>query len=79
MVMVRPTELTSAEWCEFDLDNGIWKIPAKRRKLAQRFKDENAPENAHIVMLSNQALSIIKELKPYTGKSDYLFPSETSA
>ena len=75
MVMVRPTELTSAEWCEFDLDKGVWTIPAKRRKLPQQLKDENAPENAHTVFLSEQAIAIIKELKPYTGKSDYLFPS----
>lgn len=75
LVMVRPTELTSAEWSEFDLDNGIWTIPAKRRKLSQPLKNENAPENAHIVFLSEQALAIIKELKPYTDKGKFLFPS----
>ncbi len=49
MVMVKPTELTSAEWCEFDLDKGVWTIPAKRRKLPQQLKDENDPEKMHIL------------------------------
>jgi hypothetical protein len=30
-VFVRPGELRSAEWNEFDLDTAVWSIPAKRR------------------------------------------------
>lgn len=75
LLMVRPTELTSAEWCEFDLEKAVWTIPAKRRKLPQPLKDANSPDDAHIVALSRQALNILEELKPYTGKGDYLFPS----
>jgi len=73
--MVRPTELTSAEWSEFDLEKSIWVIPAKRRKLLQHIKDANKPEDAHKVPLSRQAINIIKNLQQYTGSGKYLFPS----
>jgi len=65
LVFVRPGELRKAEWEEFDLDQGLWKIPGERMKM-------KAP---HIVPLSRQALEIINGLKPYTGHGQYLFPS----
>lgn len=46
MVMVRPSELGNAEWSEFDLDNALWIIPAKRRKLSTHIKKANRPEDA---------------------------------
>lgn len=33
----------------------------------------------HIVPLSSQAISILKELHPYTGEGKYLFPSVRSS
>ena len=75
LVMVRPTELTSAVWSEFDLDKNIWVIPATRRKLLRHIKEANKPEDAHIVPLCDQAIEILKYLQQYTGNSDYLFPS----
>ncbi len=75
LVMVRPTELTSAEWSEFDLKESIWKIPAKRRKLLQHIKEANNPEDAHSVPLSIQAIDILNNLQQYTGSGKYLFPS----
>lgn len=32
---VRSSELTKAEWSEFDLDNAEWRIPAERMKMRQ--------------------------------------------
>ncbi len=60
---VRPGELRHAEWSEFDFDNNEWRIPAEKMKM-------RAP---HIVPLSSQALEVLKELHPLTGKGDYLF------
>jgi len=65
LFFVRPGELRSAEWSEFDLDKGIWSIPAEKMKMRQ----------AHIVPLSRQAIEVLKSLKPLTGHSRFVFPS----
>ncbi len=64
LVFVRPGELRKAEWSEFDLDRGEWRIPAERMKM-------RAP---HIVPLSSQAALILKELHALTGRSQFVFP-----
>jgi hypothetical protein len=33
LVFVRPGELRAAEWPEFDLDGGMWRIPGERMKM----------------------------------------------
>jgi len=68
LVFVRPGELRNAEWNEFDLDKAEWRIPAHKMKM----------KTLHIVPLSQQALNLLNELYPLTGKSQYLFPSERS-
>jgi integrase len=65
LVFVRPTELRAAEWSEFDLAAKEWRIPAERMKMRQQ----------HIIPLSDQAVRILEELKPYSGGGKYLFPS----
>ncbi len=69
MFFVRPGELRNAEWSEFDLDAGIWSIPAEKMKMKQ----------PHIVPLSRQALEILKSLQMLTGRSRYVFPSNRSS
>lgn len=66
LVFVRPGELRTAEWSEFDLDEGEWRIPAAKMKM-------RAP---HFVPLSRQAIEILRELHQLTGKGRYVFPSE---
>jgi len=68
LVFVRPGELRHAEWSEFDPDTAEWRIPAARMKMRQQ----------HIVPLSKQALTVLDELRPFTGKGKLLFPSERS-
>lgn len=65
LVFVRPGELRGAEWREFDLDAGEWRIPGNRMKLGE----------AHIVPLSTQAVAILRALRPLTGNGKLLFPS----
>ena len=65
MLFVRPTELRCATWQEFDLEAAEWRIPAERMKMRR----------THIVPLSRQALTILKELKKFSGDGQYLFPS----
>lgn len=68
LVFVRPGELRHMEWAELDLEAAEWNIPAPKMKMKQ----------AHLVPLSCQAIEILKELKPLTGNSKYVFPSTRS-
>jgi integrase len=64
LVFVRPGELRRAEWTEFDLDAAEWRIPASKMKMRV----------IHVVPLSGQAVSILRELHPLTGTDKYVFP-----
>lgn len=66
LTMVRTGELREAMWDEFDLGKREWKIPAKRMKGRE----------PHIVPLSDQAVEVLQQLKPLTGKGALVFPNE---
>jgi integrase len=66
LVFVRPGELRQAEWCEFDFEEALWRIPAGKMKMREE----------HIVPLSRQAVAILQELRPLTGSGRYVFPCE---
>lgn len=68
LAFVRPGELRHAEWAEIDLDTAEWNIPAEKMKVRQ----------AHLVPLSSQAVEILRELRPLTGRGRYVFPSARS-
>lgn len=65
LVFVRPGELRLAEWAEIDLDGATWAIPGRRMKMGAD----------HIVPLSCQAVAILRELHPLTGRRALVFPS----
>ena len=64
LLFVRPGELRKAEWTEFNLDGAEWRIPAERMKMRDQ----------HIVPLSSQAVTILRELHALTGSRRYVFP-----
>jgi integrase len=66
LVFVRPGELRHAEWTEFDFDKAEWRIPAAKMKMKEQ----------HIVPLSAQAISVLREIQLLTGRGRYVFPSE---
>ena len=68
LTLVRTVELLHARWGEFDLDSATWIIPAERMKKRQQ----------HTVPLSKQAVDLLKQLYPLTGKSEYLFPNRSN-
>lgn len=72
LVFQRPGELRMAEWAEFDLDGAMWTIPSARMKRRKAAKENGRP---HLVPLSRQAVEILRDLKPLTGISRYVFPS----
>lgn len=65
LVFVRPGELRGAEWSEFDLDGGMWRIPGERMKM-------KAP---HLVPLSSQAVMVLRDLHKFTGADRLVFPA----
>jgi integrase len=69
LTFVRPGELRAAEWAEFDLDAGVWAIPAEKMKM----------KRPHRVPLAPRAVTILRELKGLTGAGKFLFPSIRSA
>lgn len=73
MLLLRPGELRQGEWSEVDLDAAMWTIPAARMKLKKAIKlDPKALP--HLVPLSTQAVSILRELHQFTGDGKFLFP-----
>jgi integrase len=65
LAFVRPGELRQAEWSEINFDGAEWRIPGARMKMRE----------AHIVPLPRQALQILRDLRPLTAVSRYVFPS----
>lgn len=63
LVFVRPGELRHAQWEDIDLETAEW------RYLVTKTNTQ------HIVPLSDQAIRILRELKPLTGNGRYIFPS----
>jgi len=69
LFFVRPGELRRAEWSEFDFDKAEWRIPAEKMKMRE----------THIVPLCTQAITILQELRAFTGDGKYVFPSIRSS
>ena len=65
LTATRTSEVLNAKWAEFDLEAGLWTIPAKRMKARRE----------HRVALSNRALAIVKELST-ARSSEYIFPGQ---
>lgn len=64
MLFVRPGELRSARWVDVDLDAAEWRFTASKT------------DTPHVVPLATQAVEILRDLKPLTGRGEYVFPSE---
>jgi integrase len=62
LLFVRPGELRTAKWADMDLEAKQWCYLVTKTKTP------------HIVPLSNQAVAILNELQPLTGKGTYVFP-----
>lgn len=75
LTMLRPGELLNGQWSEIDFEKATWTIPIKRMKVPTHIKEANL--TVHLVPLSDQALTILKELYPLTGsgRGGLLFPS----
>lgn len=68
LCLIRRSALIEAKWKEIDFEQAEWSIPGERMK-------SNKP---HLVLLSNQALSILEELKELSSGSEWIFARENS-
>lgn len=59
----RRGEVAAMRWDELDLGEGVWSLPQERTKNRQ----------AHIIYLSVLAIEILKQLRPITGHSCFVF------
>src|SRR5690606_23051837 len=67
LTFVRPGELRKARWGDIDLDAAEWRFTASKTGTP------------HIVPLAHQAVEVLKDLLPFTRRSEYVFPSVRGA
>lgn len=67
MLACRPSEIREARWSEFDLEAGLWLIPAERMKRRRE----------HLVPLPAQAIELLCDLRHLTGAYPLLFPGRS--
>jgi integrase len=74
LTFVRPGNLRMAEWTEFhDLDQperAEWRIPGAKMKIKTA--------RPFVVPLAQQAVQLLEDLRPLTGRSPFAFPSVRS-
>lgn len=68
MLACRPSEIREARWDEFDLEAGLWLIPAERMKRRRE----------HLVPLPRQAIELLVDLRYLTGAYPLLFPGRSN-
>jgi integrase len=65
----RPGELRHLEWSEVNFSESRIELPASKMKMKE----------PHIIPLASQAIEILKELLPITGRGKFVFPSARGA
>jgi integrase len=68
LTFLRTTELRAGRWSELedlDGDNAQWRVPAGRMKMRLE----------HIVPLPSQAVAVLRQLRPLSHNSPFIFPS----
>lgn len=63
----RTSEVTGARWAEIDESSKLWTIPKERMKAGRE----------HRVPLTERALSVLAEVKPFT-RGSFIFPGGTA-
>lgn len=64
LTLARPGEAAGARWDEIDMEARTWTIPGERMKK----------DITHVVHLSEQAMAILEEAKPFCRTREYVFP-----
>ncbi|EKZ6368898.1 tyrosine-type recombinase/integrase [Serratia ureilytica] len=77
-LFIRSSELRFARWSEIDIRNKIWTIPATREAIpGVRYSGRGAKmRTPHIVPLSRQSITILKQIREISGHQELIFPSD---
>lgn len=62
LLFVRPGELRAMKWADIDIEKGEWRYLVTKT------------ETDHLVPLARQAVAILEELRPLTGRHEHVFP-----
>ena len=73
--MVRPNEAVGTKWSEIDLDTKVWTVPKDRMKKVGTNKQWEERKD-HIIPLTSQTLTILNQMKPFSGHLEYVFPNQ---
>lgn len=65
---LRPGELRKSEWSFIDFESRTWKLPEKIMKMGR----------VHVVPISDQVISLLRQIQPISGDYQYIFPSRTN-
>jgi len=66
MLFVRPGELRHARWSDINLEAAEWRYITSKTKTP------------HIVPLPSQAVELLREVRPFARRSEYVFPGARS-
>ncbi len=64
-VFVRSFNIRHCEWAEIDFKNKLWTIPPHKMKVKKEF----------VLPLPRQVITILEDIKEFTGSGRYVFPS----
>lgn len=64
--MTRPAEAATTRWSDINMKERVWTIPAERMKKRK----------AHSIPLTDQAISLLRTMQPYSGTREYVFPAD---
>lgn len=64
-VFVRSFNIRHCEWAEINFTDNTWTIPPHKMKIKEEF----------ILPLPTQVITLLEEMKDFSGDSDYVFPS----
>ncbi|EAS1760687.1 DUF4102 domain-containing protein [Salmonella enterica] len=78
LFFVRSSELRFARWSEIDWQQKLWVIPEEREQIENmRFSHCGTKmKTQHIVPLSEQAITILKQTEALSGHLSFIFPGE---
>ncbi|EEC0943217.1 DUF4102 domain-containing protein [Salmonella enterica subsp. enterica] len=78
LFFVRSSELRFARWSEIDWQQKLWVIPEEREQIENvKFSHRGTKmKTQHIVPLSDQAITVLKQIEALSGHLTFIFPGE---
>ena len=68
-LLAKPSEIVNARWSDMDLDSGEWRIRRKDPESDTGYSITTVP-------LPRQAVELLREMEPLTGRHEFIFSSQ---